>query len=118
MWHHPTEAREFFAPDGDPVIDSSLPIADVSGLNNYILPHPRNLRSDLSPVANATPRGTDGQILLMHDAGGDRSQTIAALPAIIHAVRARGLHLVTVPQLMADDPPPAGQPLPQNLSGD
>jgi len=59
-----------------------------------------------------------GAIILMHDAGGDRSQTIAALPAIIHAVRARGLNLVTVPQLMADDPPPAGQPLPQNLSGD
>jgi peptidoglycan/xylan/chitin deacetylase (PgdA/CDA1 family) len=59
-----------------------------------------------------------GAIILLHDAGGDRSQTIAALPSIIHAVRARGLRLVTVPQLMADDPPPSGQPLPQNLSGD
>ena len=38
--------------------------------------------------------------------------------AIIRAVRARGFHLVTVPQLLADDPPPEGQPLPQNLSGD
>jgi peptidoglycan/xylan/chitin deacetylase (PgdA/CDA1 family) len=59
-----------------------------------------------------------GAIILMHDAGGDRAQTVAALPTIIHDIRARGLHLVTVPQLMADDPPPAGQPLPQNLSGD
>jgi peptidoglycan/xylan/chitin deacetylase (PgdA/CDA1 family) len=59
-----------------------------------------------------------GAIILMHDAGGDRSQTVAALPTIIHAVRARGLHLVTVPQLMVDDPPAAGQPPPQNLSGD
>ena len=39
-------------------------------------------------------------------------------PPMIRAVRARGLRLVTVPQLMADDPPPAGQPLPQNLGGD
>ena len=59
-----------------------------------------------------------GAIILMHDAGGDRTQTIAALPTIIRELRARGLHLVTVPQLLADDPPPAGQPLPPNLSGD
>jgi peptidoglycan-N-acetylglucosamine deacetylase len=69
-------------------------------------------------VQRATEGIKPGAIILMHDAGGDRSQTIAALPAVIRAVRARGLHLVTVPQLLADDPPPAGQPLPQNLSGD
>ena len=59
-----------------------------------------------------------GAIILMHDGGGDRSQTIAALPEIITKLRARGFHLVTVPQLLAADPPPAGQPLPPNLSGD
>jgi peptidoglycan/xylan/chitin deacetylase (PgdA/CDA1 family) len=59
-----------------------------------------------------------GAIVLMHDGGGDRSQTIAALPTIIHELRARGLHLVTVPQLLLDDPPAPGQPLPPNLSGD
>jgi peptidoglycan/xylan/chitin deacetylase (PgdA/CDA1 family) len=59
-----------------------------------------------------------GSIILMHDGGGDRAQTIAALPAIIRGLRARGLRLVTVPQLLIDDPPPAGQPLPPNLSGD
>jgi peptidoglycan/xylan/chitin deacetylase (PgdA/CDA1 family) len=59
-----------------------------------------------------------GAIILMHDAGGDRTQTIAALPAIIRGLRARGFHLVTVPQLLARDPPPAGLPLPPNLSGD
>jgi peptidoglycan/xylan/chitin deacetylase (PgdA/CDA1 family) len=69
-------------------------------------------------VQRATEGIEPGAIILMHDAGGDRSQTIAALPAIVRAVRARGLHLVTVPQLLADSPPPAGQPLPQNLSGD
>ena len=59
-----------------------------------------------------------GAIILMHDAGGDRTQTIAALPTIIRDLRARGFRLVTVPQLLKDDPPPAGQPLPPNLSGD
>jgi peptidoglycan/xylan/chitin deacetylase (PgdA/CDA1 family) len=59
-----------------------------------------------------------GAIILMHDAGGVRTQTIAALPAIIRGIRARGYRLVTVPQLLLDDPPPAGQTLPPNLSGD
>ncbi len=58
-----------------------------------------------------------GAIILMHDAGGDRSQTIAALPAIVKRLRARGLHPVTVPRLLLDDPPPPGQPIPTNLSG-
>lgn len=46
-----------------------------------------------------------GAIVLMHDAGGDRSETVAALPAIIRALRARHFKLVTVPRLLADDPP-------------
>jgi peptidoglycan/xylan/chitin deacetylase (PgdA/CDA1 family) len=58
-----------------------------------------------------------GAIILMHDAGGDRSETIAALPAIVHGLRERGLHPVTVPRLLLDDPPPPGQPIPTNLSG-
>ncbi|HWF32487.1 MAG TPA: polysaccharide deacetylase family protein [Solirubrobacteraceae bacterium] len=59
-----------------------------------------------------------GAIFLMHDAGGDRSETVAALPLIIRKLRARGLRLVTVPRLLADDPPPRGQPLPTSLAGD
>lgn len=58
-----------------------------------------------------------GAIILMHDAGGVRDQTVAALPAIVKGVRARGYRLVTVPQLLMDDPPPGGQELPPNLSG-
>jgi peptidoglycan-N-acetylglucosamine deacetylase len=67
-----------------------------------------------SALAGAHP----GAIILMHDAGGDRSETIAALPAIIAGLRKRGLHPVTVPRLMLDDPPPHGQPLPTSLAGD
>jgi peptidoglycan/xylan/chitin deacetylase (PgdA/CDA1 family) len=42
----------------------------------------------------------------MHDAGGDRSQTVAALPAIIRALRRRAYRLVTVPRLLLDNPAP------------
>ncbi len=69
-------------------------------------------------VERALAGAHPGAILLLHDGGGNRSQTIAALPAIIRGLRARGFHLVTVPQLLIDDPPPAGQRLPPNLSGD
>ena len=67
-----------------------------------------------SALAGAKP----GAIILMHDGGGDRSQTIAALPAIVKGLRKRGLRPVTIPQLLMDDPPPHGLPLPTNLSGD
>jgi peptidoglycan/xylan/chitin deacetylase (PgdA/CDA1 family) len=53
-----------------------------------------------------------GAIILMHDAGGTRTQTLAVLPAIIKRLRAMHYRLVTVPRLVLDDPPPKGQPLP------
>jgi len=40
-----------------------------------------------------------GQIILLHDGGGDRSQTIQALPRIIDALRARGYRFVPVSAL-------------------
>jgi peptidoglycan-N-acetylglucosamine deacetylase len=67
-----------------------------------------------SALAGAHP----GAIILMHDAGGNRSETIAALPAIIEGLRKRGLAPVTIPRLMLDDPPPRGRPLPTSLAGD
>ncbi len=58
-----------------------------------------------SAVSGARP----GAIILMHDAGGNRSETVAALPRIIHALKARGYKLVTVPQLLLDNPAPRDQ---------
>ncbi len=40
-----------------------------------------------------------GQIVLLHDGGGDRQQTLEALPRIIDALRARGYRFVPVSQL-------------------
>jgi cellulose synthase/poly-beta-1,6-N-acetylglucosamine synthase-like glycosyltransferase len=41
-----------------------------------------------------------GNIILLHDGGGDRAQTVAALPGIITALRDRGYRLVPVSELM------------------
>ena len=65
----------------------------------------------------AVSQAQPGSIILMHDAGGDRSQTVAALPDVIRGLRAKGLRPVTVPQLIADDPPPSDQGAPPNLAG-
>lgn len=68
-------------------------------------------------VHNALATARAGSIILMHDAGGPRNETVAALPTIIRDLRARHLRLVTVPQLLLDDPPPRGQPAPRSLAG-
>jgi peptidoglycan/xylan/chitin deacetylase (PgdA/CDA1 family) len=58
-----------------------------------------------SAVAGARP----GAIILLHDAGGDREETVQALPLIIGQLRARGYRFVTVPKLLLDNPAPANQ---------
>src|SRR3954469_6855825 len=58
-----------------------------------------------------------GSIVLMHDGGGDRSQTLAAVPQIIKGLRAKGFRLVTVPELVFADPPPRDQPRPSEAAG-
>jgi peptidoglycan/xylan/chitin deacetylase (PgdA/CDA1 family) len=69
-------------------------------------------------VRTALAGAKPGAIILMHDGGGNRAQTIAALPAIVNGLRKRGLRPVTIPKLLEDDPPPHGLALPTNLSGD
>ena len=41
-----------------------------------------------------------GSIVIQHDGGGDRSETLAALPTEIDTLRARGYTFVTIPQLL------------------
>lgn len=55
------------------------------------------IATTLARLADKGPRA--GQIVLLHDGGGDRSRTVAALPGLIDALRARGYKLVTVDQL-------------------
>ena len=42
----------------------------------------------------------NGSIVLQHDGGGDRSETLAALPPEINTLRSRGYQFVTIPQLL------------------
>ncbi|MEV6370675.1 glycosyltransferase [Micromonospora musae] len=47
-------------------------------------------------VRNMTPPAGQGAVVLLHDAGGDRAQTVAALDRFIPAMLARGYDFVTV----------------------
>jgi len=58
---HPTEPRDFFAPDQEPSVEVSLAISDISGLNNYVLPRPKSLRTVSNLLAQAAPRTGSGQ---------------------------------------------------------
>ncbi len=69
-------------------------------------------------VQRALAGAHPGAIILMHDGGGNRAETIAALPAIVAGLRRKGLRPVTIPRLLLDDPPPRGLPLPTPLAGD
>jgi peptidoglycan-N-acetylglucosamine deacetylase len=44
--------------------------------------------------------GGKGSIVLMHDGGGNRSQTVAALPGIVDSYKKRGYELVTVTEIL------------------
>lgn len=51
-------------------------------------------------VNNVVQDAGKGNIILFHDGGGDRSQTVAALPKIIDTLRSQGYEFVSVPDLI------------------
>jgi peptidoglycan/xylan/chitin deacetylase (PgdA/CDA1 family) len=56
-------------------------------------------------VKNVMTAVHPGSIVLMHDGGGDRSQTALAVPKIVHRLRKQGYKFVTVPEMLLRSPP-------------
>ncbi|MGI9036058.1 MAG: polysaccharide deacetylase family protein [Pyrinomonadaceae bacterium] len=67
----------------------------------------------LQKAAIRTPEER-GEIVLLHDGGGDRSATVEALPQIIEKLRAQGYEFTTVADLAGITPDEAMPPVPQN----
>src|SRR5271168_5224157 len=44
LYQHPTEARTFYAPDREPTPDLDVALLHISGLDNFTLPHAKNIR--------------------------------------------------------------------------
>lgn len=51
-WRHPTRG-DFFAPDREPSLDAGVAILDISGLDNFVVPRPMDLRT--LPLSQAMP---------------------------------------------------------------
>ncbi len=106
--------RLFRAPylgDAEPTtadeLDPALDAQDAGYLNVGLHVDPGDWRKPgaqaivartLAQVQSASPLRSEN-VILLHDSGGDRSQTVAALPGLIDALRARGYTLVNVSDL-------------------
>jgi cellulose synthase/poly-beta-1,6-N-acetylglucosamine synthase-like glycosyltransferase/peptidoglycan/xylan/chitin deacetylase (PgdA/CDA1 family) len=75
------------------------------------LPADQIVDSVLAQVAHQSP-DRQSRVVLLHDGGGERSQTVAALPRIIDGLRAQGYQFVTVSQLAGLSRDQAMPPLP------
>jgi uncharacterized repeat protein (TIGR01451 family) len=57
LYEHPVESRRFYAPDAEPTVDISVPILDISGLENFHLPRPLvHPKAESSPTRGAQPQ--------------------------------------------------------------
>ncbi|MDQ2946864.1 MAG: glycosyltransferase [Acidobacteriota bacterium] len=64
---------------------------------------PRDWEKGITPdkiLQEVLDQKEDGNLILLHDGGGDRSPTIAALPRIIDTLRAQGYQFVGLDRLM------------------
>ncbi len=59
-YHHPTEARDFYAPDTEPSVAASLPVLAVQGINNYVQPHPMLQKRPASLPRSSIGSGPQG----------------------------------------------------------
>jgi peptidoglycan/xylan/chitin deacetylase (PgdA/CDA1 family) len=68
-------------------------------------------------ASNVIHNAHNGSIVVMHDGGGNRSETIAALPAILSHFEHRGYEFVPVEELLGHQfiypAPPPSEPAPQ-----
>ena len=91
-----------FSSEPDALTAADWRAADRAGQNGYLVVLANLDTQDWARpgvariVAAAMPRGHHGAIVMFHDGGGDRAQTVAALPAIITRLRAEGYRFTTV----------------------
>jgi hypothetical protein len=63
-YRHPTEARDFFAPDAEPKVSSAVPVQDICGLSDFGKPRPmlRPMPAGAS-LGHADGSGPDGRYM-------------------------------------------------------
>ncbi|MBT8226726.1 MAG: bifunctional polysaccharide deacetylase/glycosyltransferase family 2 protein [Dactylosporangium sp.] len=94
--------REPYSSVASSIDDASWQVIQHSGRNGYLVVVSDNDSRDWAApdvptiLRNATPDNDRGSVALWHDAGGNRSRTVAALDRFIPTMLARGYRFTTV----------------------
>ncbi len=67
VYQHPTEDRQFYAPDREPSVYLPFPVWHISGLDNYSIPHPASLHKRPAGTPIATTGSGPGYSFLGSD---------------------------------------------------
>ncbi|MFG2036720.1 glycosyltransferase [Dactylosporangium sp. NPDC048998] len=91
-----------YSSSADAIDDANWPLIQEAGQLGYLSIMTDTDSRDWSRpgvdaiVRGATPEGDNGSVVLMHDAGGDRAETVAALDRFIPMMQRRGYTFTTV----------------------
>ncbi len=99
--------RPPYSSSNNAVTDADWQVMRQIGADGYLIVL-ENLDSDdwarpgvPAILSKAEPDGDAGAVVLMHDAGGDRSQTVSALEQYIPAMQQRGYRFTTVSEAVS-----------------
>ena len=81
------------------------PHRSAEQITSYVLEH--------LPPCSPTDRSC-GNIILLHDGGGDRRETVRALPMIIEGARAKGIQIASISDLLHKNRAEIMSPVPTN----
>lgn len=94
-----------FRPPGGAVNSGVVATAGSLGMRTItwdVDPRDWSLPGTGAIYSNVVGHTQPGSIILMHDGGGPRSETLTALPQVIDTLRARGYRFATVSELLGD----------------
>jgi kumamolisin len=63
VYQHPTEDRTFYAPEQEPTPDLPFPLWHITGLDNFSIPRPANLRRAPEAKGGTTGSGPNGYFI-------------------------------------------------------
>ncbi|MBS1879765.1 MAG: polysaccharide deacetylase family protein [Actinobacteria bacterium] len=92
-----------FRPPGGALNESVIQTAGSLGMRTItwdVDPRDWSLPGTEAIYSNIVSHAQNGSIILMHDGGGPRDETLAALPRVIDTLRARGFGFETVSELL------------------
>ncbi|KHK03531.1 glycosyltransferase [Desulfovibrio sp. TomC] len=100
--------RSPYGEDSEPETQDQVRPLEILGKQGYVFVgmniDPNDWRQPgVDAIVEETVRQVEigeGNIILLHDGGGDRAQTVAALPRIIEILRGKGYQFATVSELL------------------